>query len=221
MSDSVQASLEELRWDYATGTLRREDLADDPLHQFKSWFDQAVSSGIREPNAMTLSTSGLDGCPNARTVLMKDYTEEGITLFTNYESRKGKELDDSPSASLLFFWKELERQVQIRGPVEKVSGDESDSYFFSRPYESRIGAWASLQSQEIPDRQWLEARVAEFEQRYPDTGEPGCVPRPDFWGGYRLRPDTVEFWQGQPGRKHDRFVYRKEGEGWSVARWSP
>lgn len=221
MSDSVKASLEELRWDYHSGTLRRGDLADDPLHQFKAWFEDAVAAGIREPNAMTLATIGLDGGPTARTILMKDYTESGITFFTNYQSRKGRELAESPVAALLFYWKEMERQAHLRGPVEMVSGEESDAYFFTRPYASRIGAWASTQSEEIPDRKWLEDRVAEFAERYPDTGEPDCVPRPDFWGGYRLLPETVEFWQGQPARTHDRFVYRRGEEGWTVARWSP
>ena len=221
MSDSVKASLEELRWDYASGTLRREDLSPDPLLQFKGWFEDAVSAGLREPNAMTLSTVGLDGRPTSRTVLMKDYTESGISFFTNYESRKGREIESNPSASLLFFWRELERQVQVRGTISKLPAEQSDEYFSSRPYDSRIGAWASRQSEEIPDRAWLEDRVAEFEKRYPDTGAPDCVPRPASWGGYRLDPDTVEFWQGQPGRKHDRFVYHREGNEWKVSRWSP
>jgi pyridoxamine 5'-phosphate oxidase len=221
MSDSVQPSLKELRWDYASDTLHRQDLAEDPLTQFSTWFEDAVSAKIREPNAMTLSTIGLDGCPTSRTVLMKDYTAGGITFFTNYESRKAKELAASPVASLLFFWKELERQAHVRGKVEKVSGEESDQYFYSRPYNSRIGAWASRQSEEIPDRQWLSDRVRKYEDRYPETDTIDCVPRPEFWGGYRLVPETVEFWQGQPGRKHDRFVYRRNGSNWEVSRWSP
>lgn len=221
MSDSVQPSLKELRWDYASDTLHRKDLAEDPLTQFSAWFEDAVSAKIREPNAMTLCTIGLDGCPTSRTVLMKDYTAEGITLFTNYESRKAKELAASPVASLLFFWKELERQAHVRGKVEKVSAEESDTYFYSRPYNSRIGAWASRQSEEIPDRQWLSDRVRKYEERYPETDAADCVPRPEFWGGYRLIPETVEFWQGQPGRKHDRFVYRRSGSTWEVSRWSP
>jgi len=221
MSDPVQPSLAELRWDYASGSLHHEDLEGSPLEQFRSWFDDAVDAGIREPNAMTLSTVGLDGGPVARTVLMKDYTDEGVTFFTNYSSRKGREIARTPRASLLFFWRELERQVQIRGAVEMISGEESDQYFFSRPYDSRIGAWASLQSEEIPGREWLDDRVREYEDRYPDTGEPDCVPRPDFWGGYRLRPESLEFWQGQPGRKHDRFLYRAGAEGWEITRLSP
>lgn len=221
MSDSVQPSLAELRWEYASETLHRADLHPDPLLQFRKWFDQAVESRIREPNAMTLSTAGEDGIPNSRTVLMKDYTSEGVTFFTNYESRKGRELKSTPGASLLFFWKELERQAQIRGRVTKTSEAESDEYFYSRPYESRIGAWASLQSRNIPDRDWLDRRVEEFEKKYPDTGTHDCVPRPHFWGGYRLVPDLIEFWQGRPGRKHDRFLYRKEAGDWIVTRHSP
>ena len=221
MSESIQPSLAELRWDYASETLHREDLNENPLLQFKKWFDQALEAEIREPNAMTISTTGEDGIPNARTVLMKDYTVDGVTFFTNYESRKGKELSKTPGASLLFYWKELERQVQIRGKVERTSDEESDQYYYSRPYQSRIGAWASLQSIAIPDRKWLEDRVAEFEARFPDTGEPDCVPRPDFWGGYRLIPDLLEFWQGRPGRKHDRFIYRRSGEEWETTRHSP
>lgn len=221
MSESVQASLKELRWDYASDTLHRRDLADDPLQQFSAWFEDAISANLREPNAMTLSTVGLDGCPTARTVLMKEYTGEGISFFTNYASRKGREIATTPAASLLFFWKELERQVQVRGHVEKVSAAESDAYYYSRPYNSRIGAWASLQSEEIPDRNWLSERVREYEEKYPETEAEDCVPRPEFWGGYRLIPETVEFWQGQPARKHDRFVYRREGDGWTISRWSP
>jgi len=221
MSESIHAPLAELRWDYAAADLRREDLAGDPLRQFRLWFDEALAAGIREPNAMSLCTVGLDGGPTARTVLMKDYTAEGLRFFTNYESRKGRELEAEPRAALLFFWKEHERQVQLRGRASRLSAEESDAYFQTRPYESRIGAWASLQSEPIPDRAWLERRVAEFETRFPDTGEVGCVPCPPHWGGYLFVPEEVEFWQGRPGRKHDRFVYRREGEAWAIERHSP
>ena len=170
---------------------------------------------------MTLATIGAEGFPSTRIVLMKDFDESGITFFTNYRSRKGTEIAANPQAAVLFFWKELERQVHVKGRVEKVTPEESEAYYFSRPYDARIGAWASKQSETIPNREWLNNRVAEFEAKYPDTGEPDCVPLPDFWGGYRLIPTTVEFWQGQPGRKHDRFIYRSEAAGWKIERWSP
>lgn len=220
-SEHARPSLKELRWDYHAGTLRRKDLAADPISLFGEWFDDAVELGLREPNAMTVSTLGEDGSPTSRTVLMKDYADGGITFFTNYESRKGRELARHPRAALLFFWRELERQVQFRGTVERVGEAESDAYFQSRPYDSRIGAWASKQSESIPNREWLDDRVSEFEAKFPKTDQADCVPRPPFWGGYRLIPETVEFWQGQPARKHDRFVYRREGESWAIERWSP
>lgn len=221
MSDSIRQSIAEMRQDYRAGTLTPADLADSPIDQFAKWFDEAIKSQIREPNAMTLCTLGEDGIPNARTVLMKDFSDQGVTFYTNYGSRKGREIAAHPGASVLFFWKELERQVHVRGQVGKTSTADSESYFFSRPYDARIGAWASQQSRKIPGRKWLEDRVAEFEAKYPDDGTPNCVPLPDFWGGYRLEPVTVEFWQGQPGRKHDRFIYSLEGADWSISRLSP
>lgn len=221
MSDSIQQTIAEMRQDYRAGTLRRRDLAASPIEQFAIWFDQAVKSEIREPNAMTLCTLGEDGIPNARTVLMKDFGREGVTFYTNYESRKGREIAHHPEASVLFFWKELERQVHVRGRVSKTSQADSEAYYFSRPYDARIGAWASQQSQEIPDRDWLSNRAADFEAKYPDDGSPNCVPLPEFWGGYHLEPVTVEFWQGQPGRKHDRFVYSLTSDDWNISRLSP
>ena len=222
MTEPLVQTLAELRCDYAVGTLRRSDLAESPIDQFARWFADAVEAGVREPNALTLSTIGLDGTPNSRTLLMKDFGDGGVTVFTNYTSRKGRELEANPVAAMLFFWKELERQVQVRGRVVKVSRAESAEYFFSRPYASRIGAWASMQSTTIPDRDWLDGRAAVYEEKYPDDGTPECVPLPDFWGGFRLQPESVEFWQGQPGRKHDRFLYRlRHGGSWSVERLSP
>ncbi|MDF1825456.1 MAG: pyridoxamine 5'-phosphate oxidase [Verrucomicrobiales bacterium] len=221
MSDSFKQSIAEMRQDYRAGDLYRNDLADSPIDQFAEWFDQAVKSEIREPNTMTLCTVGDDGIPNARTVLMKDFGTHGVTFYTNYESRKGRELLANPGASVLFFWKELERQVHVRGRVSRASHADSEAYFFSRPYDARIGAWASIQSREIPNRRWLADRAAEFEAKFPDDGTPGCVPLPDFWGGYYLEPVTVEFWQGQPGRKHDRFIYSLEGGNWRISRLSP
>lgn len=210
-----------LRQEYRLASLSRDDLEASPIDQFGKWFKQAREAGISEANAMTLSTLGIDEYPTARTVLMKDFDLQGVTFFTNYRSRKARELEASPKASLLFFWKELERQIHVKGTVEKVPQEMSQSYFFSRPYESRIGAWASTQSEPIPNRDWLVKRVEEFEEKFPDTGEPDCVPLPEFWGGYCLTPASVEFWQGQPGRKHDRFLYTLENESWQIARLSP
>lgn len=221
MSEPIVRTLAELRCDYASRSLRRSDLLGSPIEQFARWFGEAVEAGIREPNALTLSTIGLDGLPDSRTLLMKDFGEDGVTIFTNYESRKGRELEANPVASLLFLWKELERQVQVRGRVERVSREESRAYFSSRPYASRIGAWASTQSAAIPDRAWLESRVAEFEAKFPDNGTPDSVPLPNFWGGYRVVPASVEFWQGRPGRTHDRFLYRREEGTWTIERLSP
>lgn len=210
-----------MREEYHAGSLGREDLNDDPFVQFRLWFQNARDAGLREVNAMTLSTIGENGAPMARTVLLKDCDDTGFTFFTNYESRKARELAANPSASLLFFWREMERQVQILGKVEKVSREESGAYFCSRPYNSRIGAWASEQSRTIPDREWLNERIRSFSEKFPDTGKPDCVPLPDFWGGYRLLPESFEFWQGQPGRNHDRFVYSKAEALWQIERWSP
>ena len=222
MTAPVHDTIASLRQDYRAATLDRSDLADSPIRQFSTWFAQAVEAEIREPNALTLSTIGLDGLPNSRTLLMKDFSETGVTIYTNYTSRKAAELEASPGAALLFFWKELERQVHVRGRVEKTSREDSEAYFFTRPYESRIGAWASTQSAVIPDRAWLDTRADKYRAKYPDTGAIYCVPLPDFWGGYRVVPETVEFWQGQPGRKHDRFLYtRTESEDWKIERLSP
>lgn len=221
MSSLSKPEVASLRQEYRLASLSRDELAESPIVQFEGWFGQAREAEIREANAMTLSTTGLDGFPTSRIVLMKDFDDRGVTFFTNYRSRKARELEANSKASLLFFWKELERQVQVRGTITKVSREVSESYFFSRPYESRIGAWASTQSETIPNREWLNKRVEEFENKYPDTGEPGCVPLPEFWGGYCMTPIQVEFWQGQPGRKHDRFVYELEGDKWLVSRLSP
>ncbi|MEM7600980.1 MAG: pyridoxamine 5'-phosphate oxidase [Verrucomicrobiota bacterium] len=221
MSDSIKQSIAEMRRDYRAGNLTPGDLDNSPIEQFAKWFDEAIKSEIREPNAMTLCTLGKDGIPNARTVLMKGFGAQGVTFYTNYDSRKGREIEANPEASVLFFWKELERQVHVRGRVSRTSHKDSEAYYFSRPYDARIGAWASQQSREIPDRKWLDDRVVEFEAKFPDDGTPTCVPLPDFWGGYLLDPVTVEFWQGQPGRKHDRFIYARDGDQWSISRLSP
>ncbi len=225
MSDT-EKDIADLREDYQLRPLRRGDLVGDPFAQFHAWFADARDAGIREVNAMTLSTLGLDQLPSSRTVLLKDLDDRGFTFYTNYQSRKAQEIEAHPQAALTFLWKALERQVQIRGRVEKVSREESEAYFYSRPYASRIGAWASRQSEQIPSREHLEQQDAEMRQRYPDDGGPDCVPIPDHWGGYRVVPISIEFWKGGPGRLHDRFRYTRGGESgadgdWTIVRLSP
>jgi pyridoxamine 5'-phosphate oxidase len=190
---------------------------ENPLKQFEIWWQQAIDSNIDEPNAMTLATSTLSGKPSARTVLLKGIKENGFIFFTNYASRKGKELEENPFASLLFFWRELERQVRIEGRIEKISESESDEYFFQRPLESRIGAWSSPQSQVIENREVLQKNFEKFLSVFVDQN----IPRPDFWGGYIVIPERIEFWQGRPGRLHDRLVYTYENNLWKIERLAP
>ena len=212
-----------MREHYEASSLRRSSLQEDPYDQFAAWFEAAAADpATREPNAMTLSTVGLNGGANSRTILLKEVMPgEGFSFFTNYGSHKAQELEANSGAALLFFWESLERQVHIRGQVEKLSHQESEAYFFSRPYGSRIGAWVSEQSSEISGRDWLETREREFRGRYPDTEESNCVPLPPNWGGFRLRPDSFEFWQGQPSRLHDRFEYLPVEGKWGIRRLSP
>ncbi len=207
-----------LRNEYLWGGLSEADMDADPIRQFEAWFQHAVAANLPEPNAMTLATATPDGQPSARTVLLKAYGASGFTFFTNYESRKGRELTNNPRAALLFFWPQLQRQVRVEGTVERVSEAESDAYFASRPVGSRLGALASRQSEVIPGREGLEARVRELAARYAD----GEVPRPPFWGGFRVRPLTIEFWQGRPDRLHDRLRYvLQETSQWRLERLSP
>jgi pyridoxamine 5'-phosphate oxidase len=197
--------------------LRESDVDPDPMRQFSKWFEEAVTAGVLEPHAMALATSTPDGRPSVRIVLLRGCDERGFAFFTNYESRKATELEANPRAALALHWHELERQVRIEGRVERVSGAESDAYFQSRPAGSRLGAWASRQSEVIPGRESLEARYDEFESRYPD----GQVPRPENWGGYLVVPDVIEFWQGRPNRLHDRLRFSRRGSGWVVERLAP
>jgi pyridoxamine 5'-phosphate oxidase len=198
--------------------LREEDVDPDPIRQFGRWFDEAMHCEVPEPNAMTLATASADGRPSARIVLLRGVDERGFAFFTNYESRKARELDANPRAALVFFWHQLERQVRIEGRVERVGADESDRYFQSRPATSRIGAWSSPQSEVIASREALEERCREFEHRFSD----GSIARPPNWGGFRLVPETIEFWLGRPGRLHDRLRYsRREHGGWLIERLAP
>jgi pyridoxamine 5'-phosphate oxidase len=198
-------------------SLTEGELDPDPVRQFHRWIEEATLSEVPEPNAMALATATPEGRPSARIVLLRGYDERGFAFFTNYESRKGRELDANPHAALVFHWHDLDRQVRVEGRVERVSAEESDTYFQSRPACSRLGAWASRQSEVIPDRTVLEARNRALELQYPG----GQIPRPEHWGGYRVVPAVIEFWQGRPSRLHDRLRYTRSDRGWLIERLSP
>lgn len=210
-------NLADLRLSYEKGALEESTLPADPLELFRLWIEDTIAAGVLEPNAMTLATVAPDGQPSSRTVLLKGFDARGFSFFTNYESRKGRELSGNHKAALTIFWKERERQVCIRGTVERLSREESDAYFQSRPYGSQIGAWVSEQSTVIPDRAWLETRDQELRAKYPE----GAVPLPPTWGGFVLSPHALEFWQGRPSRLHDRILYTREGCVWGRERLSP
>lgn len=212
------ASISSIRREYMREALSESDVDLDPIRQFDRWWAEALKADIDEVNAMTLCTMSAEGFPGSRIVLLKGYDDNGFVWFTNYESRKGRELAAHPKASLLFFWKELERQVRIEGICERVSSEESDAYYNSRPEGSRIGAWASPQSQPIESREILDRNLAAIAERF--SGQP--IYRPPHWGGYRLKPVMMEFWQGRPSRLHDRIRYDVQDEaGWKITRLAP
>jgi len=205
-----------IRQDYRLQSLGEADAAPNAIQQFTRWWDEAINSEIKEVNAMTLATATKTGLPAARTVLLKDYDERGFVFFTNYQSHKGQMMADNPNAALLFFWKELERQVRIEGIVEKTSTQESDEYFNSRPPGSRLGAWASPQSEVISSRELLEMNIEKYTAQFGEN-----ITRPPYWGGYRIIPSAIEFWQGRSNRLHDRLLYTRAGDGWKIERLAP
>ena len=215
----MDSSIADLRQNYTRAGLSEADVDADPIKQFGVWFQQALDADLIEPNAMTLATATPDGKPTARIVLLKGVNQGGFIFYTNYESQKGQQLIANPYASLVFFWDKLERQVRIEGEVEKLPTKESEAYFHSRPKASQLGAWASAQSRVIPNRQVLEQQLADLETKYKGDA---TVPLPEHWGGFRVIPNRIEFWQGRPSRLHDRLVYELKVDGsWQINRLSP
>lgn len=212
-----KSKVETLRREYTLQGLSKAGMEQDPFRQFTRWFSQAAEAGLIDVNAMTLATADQDGAPSARIVLLKGYDDRGFYFYTNYESRKGQELKVNPHVALCLYWPQLERQVRIEGRVEKTSREQSEKYFHKRPRESQIGAWASSQSRKIQDRQTLLKRFSELKEQFDSQ----TVPLPDFWGGYCVIPRRIEFWQGRPGRLHDRLQYEKEGDSWVLKRLAP
>jgi pyridoxamine 5'-phosphate oxidase len=210
-------SVADLRREYALARLDETDVSPDPIAQFSRWFAEALAAEVEEPNAMVLATATPDGVPSARVVLLKGFDERGLVFFTDYRSRKGVELEANPRAALVFRWSELERQVRITGGTARTGPEESESYYRSRPLGSRLGAWVSHQSQPISSRALLERGLAEMERRFADRD----VPLPPYWGGYRVSPEAIEFWQGRPNRLHDRIRYLREAEKWRIERLAP
>lgn len=218
MDETPISELTGLRHEYDAHGLRRSDLHSDPFKQFGAWFAAALAADIRDVNAMSLATATPDGKPSVRIVLLKGFDDRGFTFFTNYDSAKGKDLEANPHAALAFFWPKLERQIRISGSIERTSREDSAVYFHSRPPGARLGAWVSKQSDVIDSRQILDARLEQMEERFAD----GEIPLPPHWGGYRLNPDQIEFWQGRPNRLHDRFRYSRRADGaWQIDRLAP
>jgi pyridoxamine 5'-phosphate oxidase len=207
-----------IRRNYSRKKLSEKKIDEDPIRQFKKWWKEALKAEIVEPNAMTLATASADANPSARIVLLKGFSEKGFVFYTNYNSSKGKQLEANPKACLVFFWKELERQLRITGEVEKMTGEESDAYFYSRPRESQLGAMISPQSQVIESRDWLDQRYEEMKKKV----KKGQAERPAHWGGYIVSPQSIEFWQGGPNRLHDRILYTRNADGgWRIERLAP
>jgi len=210
-------TLSQIRRDYNLKQLSKSSVSENPIHQFGLWMDEAIASNCNEPNAMTLATSTFEGKPSARVVLLKNFNDNGFVFFTNYESKKSKQILQNPHAALVIFWPELQRQVRIEGQVKKTTEAESDSYFRTRPEKSKIGAWASPQSQVIPNRKYLENLKSDFQEEF--SGK--TISRPPNWGGYILQPNLLEFWQGRPNRLHDRIQYTLINKQWVIERIAP
>lgn len=216
-SSDSQEGIEQIRRDFVKEELVESVVDEDPIKQFRKWFDQALSSDLLDANAMSLSTATEEGLPSSRIVLLKGVDKHGFHFYTNYKSRKGKELKQNPHAALCFYWAPLERQVRIEGNVEKLSRKQSEAYFHQRPRLSQLGAWASDQSAKVESRSELKEKFRTIKERFKDQE----VPLPDFWGGFRLKPNRIEFWQGRPGRMHDRICYEREDGKWKIFRLSP
>lgn len=215
--EDLRLYINKLRHDFSKSSLTEKEVSTDAILQFEKWFKEAVDAHVNEPNAMTVATADSSGKPAARILLLRNFNENGFVFYTNYNSRKGDELLKNPQCALLFFWPELERQVRIEGVIEKQTSSESDIYFNTRPRGSKLGAWSSPQSKVIANREELDKSYDELSKKFPSEE----VPRPDFWGGYVLKPNTIEFWQGRPSRMHDRILYTKIDKGWKIERLAP
>ena len=215
--ENFSYKLSALRNEYSAKELSKEGINNDPLLQFEKWFNEALETKVLEPNAFILSTATREGKPSARVLLLKGVSRGGFTFFTNYQSKKARHIEDNPFGAMVFFWPELERQVRIEGEIHKVTPEESDEYFVKRPLGSRLGAWASKQSEVIPDREYLRDKMKQLEEKTKGSE----IERPDYWGGYRMMPGVIEFWQGRPNRLHDRLQYTLKDGNWKIERLSP